>query len=67
MTSSDFILEYMLNYYNRLEVDRQAVINRVSLHNLNSYDVTDMLVVETRIDTARDIFRSIRSILEIYG
>ena len=64
--SKDFLLEYMLNYFTRLENDRQIVINRISVHRLDSKDVYDMVVVDTRIDTARDIFRSIRLILDTY-
>ena len=66
MLKLDFIYEYMLNKFDFYENEKITVLNRVSLHRLNSSDYYDLLVTEIREDTAREIFRSIRSILDTY-
>ena len=60
------LFEYMLNYSDRLESDRVEIIDRVSLHYLSSDDLYDMIVNDIRQDTARSIFRSIRSLIKDY-
>lgn len=66
MDNSKFLYEYMLNKLDFYENEKNLVLNRISLHRLNSDDYYDLLVTEIREDTARDIFRSIRSILDTY-
>ena len=60
------LYEFMLNYSDRLESDRVEIIDRVSLHYLSSDDLYDMIVNDIRQDTARSIFRSIRSLIKDY-
>lgn len=60
------LYEYMLNYSDRLESDRVEIIDRVSLHYFSSDDLYDMIVNDIRQDTARSIFRSIRSLIKDY-
>lgn len=60
------LFEYMLNYSDRLESDRVEIIDRVSLQYLSSDDLYDMIVNDIRQDTARSIFRSIRSLIKDY-
>ena len=66
MDNSKFLYEYMLNKLDFYENEKIFVLNRISLHSLNSQDYYDLLVTEIREDTAREIFRSIRSILDTY-
>lgn len=66
MDNSKFLYEYMLNKLDYYENEKILVLNRISLHSLNSQDYYDLLVTEIREDTAREIFRSIRSILDTY-
>ena len=56
----------MYNKMCRYEHDCNEVINRVSVHRLNSSDYYDLLVTEIREDTARDIFRTMKELLNTY-
>lgn len=62
----NMMYEFMMNYSDNLQSDRDQIINRVSLHNLSADDVYDMVVSDTRQDTATSIFRSIRVIMQDY-
>ena len=66
MSNLNLIYEYMYNKMCRYEHDRNEVINRVSLHRLSSDDYYDLLVTEIREDTAREIFRTMKELLNTY-
>ena len=66
MSNLNLIYEYMYNKMCRYEHDRNEVINRVSVHRLNSSDYYDLLVTEIREDTAREIFRTMKELINTY-
>lgn len=58
--------EYMLRKSDQLEIDRNFVLNRISLHHLDSESFYDLLVQDIRSDTTRAIFREVMSIVHTY-
>ncbi len=61
-----FLLQYMQNKITQLDNDLIAVKNRVSIYNLNAKDYHELILCETRLDTAASIFRQISDILKYY-
>ena len=60
------IYEYMLNISDTLERDRISVLNRISLNSPSADDIYSIIVVETRQDFSRSVFRSFREIMKEY-
>lgn len=58
-------LEYMTKKYDLLSYDLQVVRSRIDYHSATSKDLYDLVVSDTRVDTASSIFRELRQLLLI--
>lgn len=58
-------LEYMTKKYDLLSYDLQVVRSRIDYHSATSQDMYDLIVSNTRVDTASSIFRELRQLLLI--
>lgn len=59
------LLEYMTKKYELLSFDLQLIQSRIDFHNASSQDMYDLIVSDTRVDTASAIFRELRELLLI--
>lgn len=59
------LLEYMTKKYDLLSYDLQVVRARLDYRSLTSQDMYDLVVSDTRVDTASAIFRELRELLLI--
>lgn len=59
------LLEYMSKKYDLLSYDLQVVKSRIDYHSLTSEDLYELVVSDTRLDTASAIFRELRELLLI--
>ena len=59
------LLEYMTKKYDLLSYDLQVVRARLDYRSLTSKDMYDLVVSDTRVDTASAIFRELRELLLI--
>ncbi len=59
------LLEYMTKKYDLLSYDLQVVRARLDYRSLTSQDMYDLVVSDTRLDTASSIFRELRQLLLI--
>lgn len=59
------LLEYMTKKYDLLSYDLQVVRARLVNRSLTSQDMYDLVVSDTRVDTASAIFRELRELLLI--
>lgn len=57
------LLEYMTKKYDLLSYDLQVVKSRIDYHTLTSEDLYELVVLDTRLDTASSIFRELRELL----
>lgn len=64
-TELRLLLEYMTKKYDLLSYDLQVVRARLDYHNATSQDMYDLIVSDTRVDTASAIFRELRELLLI--
>lgn len=64
-TELRLLLEYMTKKYDLLSYDLQVVRSRLDYHNATSQDMYDLIVSDTRVDTASAIFRELRELLLI--
>lgn len=60
------LAEYMLTTSDNLERDRMMVLNRISFKSPTADDIYSIIVVETRQDFSRAVFRAIREIMKDY-
>lgn len=58
--------EYMLKKSDDLESDRSAVLNRISLYDLDPDRYYDLIVIHVRDDTYRTVFRDILFMVNSY-
>lgn len=58
--------EYMLKKSDDLESDRSAVLNRISLYDLDPDRYYDLIVIHIRNDTYRTVFRDILFMINSY-
>lgn len=70
MTERDYfyqmLLEYMLNTYNRYELDYLNVKNSIDYHGLDADSYYRLLVCEIRLDCLSSEFRKIRQLIDTY-
>lgn len=59
------LLEYMTKKYDLLSYDLQVVRSRLDYHSATSRDMYDLIVSDTRVDTASSIFLELRQLLLI--
>ena len=59
------LLEYMNKKYDLLSFDLQLIQSRIDFHSATSQDMYDLIVSDTRVDTASAIFRELRELLLI--
>lgn len=64
-TELRLLLEYMTKKYDLLSYDLQVVRSRLDYHSATSQDLYDLVVSDTRVDTASAIFRELRELLLI--
>ena len=64
-TELHLLLEYMTKKYDLLSYDLQVVRARLDYRSLTSQDMYDLVVSDTRVDTASAIFRELRQLLLI--
>jgi hypothetical protein len=64
-TELRLLLEYMTKKYDLLSYDLQVVRARLDYRSLTSQDMYDLVVSDTRVDTASAIFRELRQLLLI--
>lgn len=64
-TELRLILEYMTKKYELLSYDLQLIQSRIDFHSATSQDMYDLIVSDTRVDTASAIFRELRELLLI--
>lgn len=64
-TELRLLLEYMTKKYDLLSYDLQVVLARLDYHSLTSQDMYDLIISDTRVDTASAIFRELRQLLLI--
>lgn len=62
-TELRLLLEYMTKKYDLLSYDLQVVKSRIDYHTLTSEDLYELVVLDTRLDTASSIFRELRELL----
>lgn len=62
-TELRLLLEYMTKKYDLLSYDLQVVRARLDYRSLTSQDMYDLVVSDTRVDTASSIFRELRQLL----
>lgn len=58
-------LEYISKKYDLLSYDLQVVKSRIDYHDLTSEDLYELVVSDTRLETASSIFRELRELLLI--
>lgn len=64
-TELRLLLEYMNKKYDLLSFDLQLIQSRIDFHSATSQDMYDLIVSDTRVDTASSIFRELRELLLI--
>lgn len=64
-TELRLLLEYMNKKYDLLSFDLQLIQSRIDFHSATSQDMYDLIVSDTRVDTASSIFRELRQLLLI--
>lgn len=64
-TELHLLLEYMNKKYDLLSFDLQLIQSRIDFHSATSQDMYDLIVSDTRVDTASAIFRELRQLLLI--
>ncbi|MCI5656496.1 MAG: hypothetical protein MR300_08665 [Ruminococcus sp.] len=64
-TELRLLLDYMTKKYDLLSYDLQVVRSRFDYHGATSQDMYDLIVSDTRVDTASAIFRELRQLLLI--
>ncbi len=62
-TELRLLLEYMNKKYDLLSFDLQLIQSRIDFHSATSQDMYDLIVSDTRVDTASSIFRELRQLL----
>lgn len=62
-TELRLLLEYMNKKYDLLSFDLQLIQSRIDFHSATSQDMYDLIVSDTRVDTASAIFRELRQLL----
>lgn len=62
-TELRLLLDYMTKKYDLLSYDLQVVRSRLDYHSATSQDLYDLVVSDTRVDTASAIFRELRQLL----
>lgn len=64
-TELRLLLEYMTKKYELLSFDLQLIHSRIDFHSATSQDMYDLIVSDTRVDTASAIFRELRELLRL--
>lgn len=64
-TELHLLLDYMSKKYDLLSYDLQVVRSRFDYHSATSQDLYDLVVSDTRVDTASAIFRELRELLRL--
>ncbi len=64
-TELRLLLEYMNKKYDLLSFDLQLIQSRIDFHSATSQDMYDLIVSDTRVDTASAIFCELRQLLLI--
>lgn len=59
------LLEYMTKKYDLFSFDLQLIQSRINFHSVTSRDMYDLIVSDTRVDTASSIFLELRQLLLI--
>lgn len=59
------LLEYMSKKYDLLSYDLQILKSRIDYNSFTSDDMYELVVLDTRLDTASSIFRELRQLLLI--
>lgn len=62
-TELRLLFEYMNKKYDLLSFDLQLIQSRIDFHSATSQDMYDLIVSDTRVDTASAIFRELRQLL----
>lgn len=62
-TELRLLLEYMTKKYELLAFDLQLIKSRIDFHSATSQDMYDLIVADTRLDTASAVFRELRELL----